>query len=303
MKNLIHSGHYEGELIERHQSGSTVVVSSRWSLALDVQQRGYSILISNNNLTASRKLDEQLSTLQATLEQANRLSTLGQMSASLAHEINQPLASISMNAEASLRWMNRLDPVLTESRLCINAIVNEAQRAAEIIKRIRTLSRKGSVTLSNLDLREVISETMLLLDKEFQRHSVQTSLKVTDETEAWVYGDKIQLQQILINLLVNGIQAMESIETKQRHLSVDLKLQQSHWLIQVQDSGKGIHKSELPLLFDAFYSTKSEGMGMGLSISRSIAEAHDGLLWTDDAAKDGTIFYLQLPRLNPQVVQ
>ncbi|GGP75164.1 ATP-binding protein [Shewanella ulleungensis] len=303
MKNLINSGHYEGELIERHQSGSKVVVSSRWSLALDVQQRGYSILISNNDLTASRKLDEQLSTLQTTLEQANRLSTLGQMSASLAHEINQPLASISMNAEASLRWMNRLDPVLAESRLCINAIVNEARRAAEIIKRIRMLSRKGSVTLSNLDLREVISETMLLLEKEFQRHSVQTSLNVPDETEALVYGDKIQLQQILINLLVNGIQAMESIETKQRYLSVDLKRHQSHWVIQVKDSGKGIDESELPLIFDAFYSTKNEGMGMGLSISRSIAEAHDGLLWTDDATKDETIFYLQLPILHTQVVQ
>ena len=121
------------------------------------------------DLTESRLSEDKLRVLQLALEQANRLSTLGQMSASLAHEINQPLASISMSAEASLRWMNRPEPDLPEINACVTAIVKEAHRAAEVVKRIRTLSKKGTVTLLQLDLREVISESVLLLEKELQR--------------------------------------------------------------------------------------------------------------------------------------
>lgn len=296
MKQLIATGHFEGELTERHQSGQQVVVASRWSVALDAKGKAQSILISNNDLTESRLSEDKLRVLQLALEQANRLSTLGQMSASLAHEINQPLASISMSAEASLRWMNRPEPDLPEINSCVTAIVKEAHRAAEVVKRIRTLSKKGTVTLLQLDLREVISESVLLLEKELQRHHIHSNLQLPD-IQAWVAGDKIQLQQVLINLLVNAIQAMEQTAVSARHLTISLEAEQQNWQLKVADSGAGITADNYPLLFDAFYSTKSEGMGMGLSICRSIAEAHHGLLWAEQKEPPGAVFYLQLPQL------
>lgn len=297
MKQLIATGHFEGELTERHQSGRQVVVASRWSVALDAKGIAQSILISNNDLTESRLSEDKLRVLQLALEQANRLSTLGQMSASLAHEINQPLASISMSAEASLRWMNRPEPDLPEINACVTAIVKEAHRAAEVVKRIRTLSKKGTVTLLQLDLREVISESVLLLEKELQRHHIQINLQLP-EIPVWVAGDKIQLQQVLINLLVNAIQAMEQTPLLKRYLNISLAAEQQNWRLQVADSGSGITAANYPLLFDAFYSTKSEGMGMGLSICRSIAEAHHGLLWAEQKDPPGAVFYLQLPQLS-----
>lgn len=297
MKQLIATGHFEGELTERHQSGQLVVVASRWSVALDAKGKAQSILISNNDLTESRLSEDKLRVLQLALEQANRLSTLGQMSASLAHEINQPLASISMSAEASLRWLNRPEPDLPEINSCVSAIVKEAHRAAEVVKRIRTLSKKGTVTLLQLNLCEVISESVLLLEKELQRHHIQTYLQLPG-LPAWVAGDKIQLQQVLINLLVNAIQAMEQTDLSARHLTISLDAEQQNWQLKVADSGAGITADNYPLLFDAFYSTKSEGMGMGLSICRSIAEAHHGLLWAEQKAPPGAVFYLQLPQLS-----
>lgn len=296
MNQLVATGHFEGELTERHQSGQQVVVASRWSVALDAKGIAQSILISNNDLTESRLSEDKLRVLQLALEQANRLSTLGQMSASLAHEINQPLASISMSAEASLRWMNRPEPDLPEINSCVTAIVKEAHRAAEVVKRIRTLSKKGTVTLLQLDLREVISESVLLLEKELQRHHIQTNMQLPD-IPVWVAGDKIQLQQVLINLLVNAIQAMEQTPLLKRYLSLSVTADQQNWRLKVADSGSGITAVDYPLLFDAFYSTKSEGMGMGLSICRSIAEAHHGLLWAEQKDLPGAVFYLQLPQL------
>ena len=296
MQQLLATGHFEGELTERHQSGRPVVVASRWSVALDAKGKAQSILISNNDLTESRFAEDKLRVQQLALEQANRLSTLGQMSASLAHEINQPLASISMSAEASLRWMNRPEPDLPEISSCVSAIVKEAHRAAEVVKRIRTLSKKGTVTLLQLDLREVISESVLLLEKELQRHHIQISLQLPDRP-LWVAGDKIQLQQILINLLVNAQQAMEQTALSERYLTVTVVPDQQNWLLTVADSGAGITAADYPLLFDAFYSTKSEGMGMGLSICRSIAEAHHGLLWAEQKQPPGAVFCLQLPQL------
>ncbi|GAA0546250.1 hypothetical protein GCM10009098_12300 [Rheinheimera aquimaris] len=301
MQQLLATGHFEGELTEQHQSGRQVIVASRWSVARDAKGKARSILISNNDLTESRQSDDKLRVLQTALEQANRLSTLGQMSASLAHEINQPLASISMSAEASLRWLNRPEPDQVEINSCISAIVKEAHRAAEVVKRIRTLSKKGTITLTQLDLREVISESVLLLDKELHRHHIQSHLTLPQEP-AWIAGDKIQLQQILINLLVNAIQAMEHSALTQRQLSISLTAVLKSWQVTVTDSGTGITPADHPLLFDAFYSTKAEGMGMGLSICRSIAEAHHGSLWAEQRAEPGAAFCLQLPQLTEIVL-
>lgn len=295
MQQLLANGHFEGELTESHQSGRQVIVSSRWSLDFDNKGKIRSVLISNNDLTESRSSEDKLSILQRALEHANRLSTLGQMSASLAHEINQPLASITMNAEALSRWLNRPEPDIPEITSCVAAILKEAQRTAEVVKRTRDLSKKGTSILLKLDLREVISESVLLLDKELQRNHVQTSLLFPDEP-AWVSGDKIQLQQILINLIVNAMHAMEQIPISKRQLDIGIERETEHWRVKVADTGSGISQEVYPLLFDAFYSTKSEGMGMGLSICRSIAEAHNGSLWAEQRTAPGSVFHLQIPQ-------
>jgi len=164
LEQVLSAGQVEAELTERHQSGRAVIVASRWSLARDENGQPQSVLISNNDLTASRENQDRLAKLQAELAQANRLSTLGQMSASLAHEINQPLASVGINAQAALRWLNRPSPELGEVQQCWQAISQEAERAGEVVKRVRAMTRKAPLSLQRLDLQALVRESVLLLE-------------------------------------------------------------------------------------------------------------------------------------------
>jgi signal transduction histidine kinase/ligand-binding sensor domain-containing protein len=241
-----------------------------------------------------RNAEEALRQAHAELIRANRVSTMGELTASLAHEVNQPIAAVVMNANACLRWLSRAEPDLEEARAAASKIAKDAWRAGEIVKRVRLLFKKGTLHRELVDLNEVIREMMLLLNSEANRFavSVRTGLAVGLPC---VMGDRVQLQQVLMNLMMNGIDAMKDMNGT-RELTI-----QSHWdevgqvLISVSDTGVGLPPQQADKIFDAFFTTKTHGTGMGLGISRSIIESNGGHLWATDNSPRGATFYFTLP--------
>ncbi|MGO9419710.1 PAS domain-containing protein [Roseiarcus sp.] len=246
------------------------------------------------DVTERRLGEEALRSARADLERASRLSTMGQLTASIAHEINQPLAAIITNADACLLWLEADRPDLEEARKAATRIVRNGHRASDIIKSVRSLTRKSTREMVSLDINEVIREVIVLMGAEFRRHGVQveTSLRNLDS----VFGDRVQLQQVVLNLIMNGIEAMADSKRGQRRLEIRSTNEESgHVLVAVEDSGPGLSSAQADRLFEAFFTTKPEGMGMGLSICRSIIEAHGGRLWATPNRPNGAIFQFTLP--------
>jgi PAS domain S-box-containing protein len=228
------------------------------------------------DVTATRKAQEALHMAQAELARAARVTALGQMSASIAHEVNQPLAAIATSAAASLRWLTREVPELDEARTCVSHIVEEANRASEVIRSVRDLARRADPKVMSLDINKVIGEAVALVKQEALSHRVTVQLQLAPELPL-VRGDRIQLQQVITNLAINGIQAMASVSDRARVLTIRTEQRESDQiLVAVQDVGIGTEPEGLERLFSAFYTTKTDGMGVGLSICRSVIEAHGG---------------------------
>jgi C4-dicarboxylate-specific signal transduction histidine kinase len=210
--------------------------------------------------------------------------------------VNQPLSAVATNAEAGVRWLNREVPDLDEVRSAIERIKSEAHRASEVIRRIRTLSRKTDPQYVLIDLREVLLESLALVRREIRRHRVNVELS-SASVPVWVQGDRVQLQQVIINLLVNAMQAMSGMNRKERTLLVSLTSgQNSDVALRVQDNGPGISAQHLSSLFNPFFTTKPEGMGMGLSICRSIIDAHGGRIWAESELGHGAALIFSLAR-------
>jgi signal transduction histidine kinase/ligand-binding sensor domain-containing protein len=241
-----------------------------------------------------RHAEEALRQAHAELIRANRVSTMGELTASLAHEVNQPIAAVVMNANACLRWLSRAQPDLEEARAAASKIAKDAWRAGEIVKRVRLLFKKGTLHRELVDLNEVIREMMLLLNSEANQFAVSVRTELAVDLP-WVMGDRVQLQQVLMNLMMNGIDAMKDMNGT-RELTI-----QSHWgevgqvLISVSDTGVGLPPQQADKIFDAFFTTKTHGTGMGLGISRSIIESNGGHLWAADNSPHGARFYFTLP--------
>ena len=220
---------------------------------------------------------------------------MGQLTASIAHEVNQPLAAIIANAAACLSWLDRETPDLNAARRSIDWIINDGNRASEVIRRVRSLANKTSVEKVPLDINEVASEVIALVQREITSHRVtlRTELALT---LPMVLGDRVQLQQVIINLAMNGMEAMQSVVDRPRELVIRSCLDEAQQvLVSVTDCGLGIPAENADLLFDAFFTTKSSGMGMGLSICRSIIEAHGGRLWATANLPHGATFQFTLP--------
>jgi signal transduction histidine kinase len=247
------------------------------------------------DVTATKNAEEALHRSQMQLAHITRITTLGELAASIAHEVNQPLAAITTNAEAGLRWLNRPVPDLDEVRSATERIMSEAHRASEVIRRIRALSRKTVPQHVQVDLRQVLQESVELVRREIQRHRVTLELKVGDRA-LYADGDRIQLQQVIINLLINAMQAMSGMQAKSRKLTVRLSAPPAGGVqLGVQDNGPGVAAQNLPSLFNPFFTTKPEGMGMGLSICRSIIEAHGGRIWAESELGHGALLSFSLP--------
>jgi len=234
--------------------------------------------------------------LEADLAHTNRVSMLGELAASIAHEVNQPLSGVVSNGGACLRWLAADVPNVEEARETARRIVRDGTRAGEVIARIRALAKRAATSRERLDLNETIQDVFDLVRDEATKKSVITQTQFADDLSP-VSGDRVQLQQVMLNLLMNAIEAMSSVSDRARELVITTRnIDRDHVEITVEDSGIGIEADKMDKIFDSFYTTKPGGMGMGLSICRSILQAHGGRLWA--TAKDGTgaIFHLTLPK-------
>jgi C4-dicarboxylate-specific signal transduction histidine kinase len=246
------------------------------------------------NKTLQRE-HEVLETAQAELAHVSRVATLGEMSASIAHEVNQPLSAIAANGEAGLRWLAREVPQTEEAIATLRLIISDAKRASDVVGRIRELVRKAEPEIARLDINELVDAAIALVRREMLGHQVTLELQLAPGLPL-IRGDRIQLQQVIINLLINAVQAMATVEDRTRVVTVRTQKHDAHdVLIAIEDAGIGTSPEFLDRLFNPFYTTKPHGMGLGLSICRSIVEAHGGRIWACRNAGPGMTFKFTIP--------
>ncbi len=247
------------------------------------------------DVTERRAAEEALRGALGDLERASRLNTMGQLTASIAHEINQPLAAIITNAEACLLWLEADRPDLEEARQAATRIVRNGHRAGDIIKSVRALTRKSTPEMISLGINDVIREVIVLIGAEFRRRGVRVDTSLSSDLVSLV-GDRVQLQQVVLNLIMNGIEAMAHPMNGQPRLQISSTNDESGGvLVAIADSGPGLDLTRADRIFEAFFTTKPEGMGMGLSICRSIIDAHGGRLWASPNLPNGAVFQFTLP--------
>ncbi len=259
----------------------------------DGVKRG-TVLVGIVDISDRLAAQDALRKAEADLAHAARVATLGELTASIAHEVNQPLAAIVTNGEAGLRWINRAEPDLDEARAAMRRMIAEGQRASDIIARTRALASNKDPQRAPVALNAAIEDAALLLKRELTSHDVRMILSLSPEAGE-VTGDRVQLQQVVINLALNAIQAMA--EAKVRDLTIATRREGERAVLEVSDTGPGVAAESAKTLFNAFYSTKATGMGMGLSICRSIVEAHGGSIAVEDAPGGGALFRVALPAL------
>jgi PAS domain S-box-containing protein len=258
-------------------------------------QRVEAALLIGRNFTDYVQASEALRAAQTQLAHVNRVTTMGQLTASIAHEVNQPIAGVVTNAYAALRWLGRHPPDLKEVRQSLNSIVKDSNRAGDVIDRIRALVKKTPPRQDQLEINEAILEVIEVTRSELLQNGVALRTELAKDVPL-VRGDRIQLQQIILNLIMNAVEAMRDASTAPRDLLISTVEDKSNSvLVAVRDSGPGLNPGSLERLFDPFYTTKPGGMGMGLSICRSIVEAHGGRLWAGANAPHGASFHFSLP--------
>jgi PAS domain S-box-containing protein len=246
------------------------------------------------DVTAEKRAQEALQQAQAELAHVTRVTTLGELTASIAHEVNQPLAAIITNGEACLRWLGIKTPNLEEARGAVERMIKDGIRAGEVIQRLRALAKKTNPKNAPLDINDVVHDVIGLVQREVLIHRVRLRLDLDSGLDQ-VRGDRVQLQQVIINLIVNSIEAMANV-AEQRELMIGVREHdRDHALVAVQDTGVGIPADQLDRVFNAFFTTKRDGMGMGLSICRSIVEGHGGRLWAFCNEGAGVTFQFTVP--------
>jgi C4-dicarboxylate-specific signal transduction histidine kinase len=241
-----------------------------------------------------RQTVEALRQAQADLARANRVSSMGELSASLAHEVNQPIAAAITDANTCLRWLSRDQPDLQEARAAASRIVQDGRRASEIVKRVRMLFKKDAPPRELVDLNEIIREMLLLLESESTQFSVSLRMVLAADIPQ-VMADRVQLQQVLMNLMTNSFDAMKDTDGTRELTIQSQRGENGQVRISVSDTGVGLPSAQAEEIFGAFFTTKPHGTGMGLRISRSIVESHGGRLWATDNSSRGATFHLTLP--------
>ncbi|WP_334407786.1 trifunctional serine/threonine-protein kinase/ATP-binding protein/sensor histidine kinase [Bradyrhizobium sp. AZCC 2289] len=274
------------------KDGSRVPVLVGATTFGDHQDEGVAFVL---DLTERKHVEGGLRKAQAELAHVMRVTTLGELTASIAHEVNQPLAAVVTNAAACLRWLDRETPDLEEARRTVESIINDGNRAGEVIQRVRALANKTDIEKVPLEVNDVVREVIALVQRELISHQVSLRTEFAPVLPM-ILGDRVQLQQVIINLLMNGIEAMQSVTDRPRELVIRSAQDATRRvLVSVTDSGVGIAAEDADRLFNAFFTTKSSGMGMGLSICRSIVEAHRGRLWATANVPHGATFQFTLP--------
>jgi signal transduction histidine kinase len=241
-----------------------------------------------------KQAEEALRQAQADLAHANRVSSLGELTASLAHEVKQPIAATISNADTCLLWLSRGQPDLEKARAAASRIAQDGRRAVEIVDRVRLLFQKGTLQRELVDLNETIREMMLLLRSEATKFAVLVRTELAADLPQ-VMGDRVQLQQVLMNLMMNSIDAMKDVDGTRELTVKSERGEDGQVLISIRDTGVGLPPQQVDKIFNAFFTTKTHGTGMGLRISRSIVESHGGCLWAGDNSPCGATFHFTLP--------
>jgi C4-dicarboxylate-specific signal transduction histidine kinase len=244
----------------------------------------------------STRRERQYREAQMALAHANRVATIGQLTASIAHELKQPLAAVAIDGGAALRWLARQPPDIDEARSCVERMIKHADRTTHIIGGLRDLTKQNAPRAEVVDLNEAIDEVIALTYSEAVKTGVTLSTRLAPQLPR-VQGDRVQLQQVMLNLIVNSIQAMSDIGEGARELQISIEVVPSEGGVRVgvRDTGPGLSPESHSRLFEPFYTTKPEGMGMGLSICRTIIEAHGGRLWAIPCEPQGALFQFTIP--------
>jgi len=246
------------------------------------------------SVSEQKRAEDALRSAQADLARINRVTTMGELTASLAHEVNQPIAAAVTDAQACLSWLERNPPDVEEARACVQSIVEEASRAAEIVSRIRLLFQKGTPRREPIDVNDVIREMIVLLRHEAKRHAISIREELAPDLPP-VSADRVQLQQVVMNLITNSIDAMKDVDGARALTIKSQPAEPGQLTVCVSDTGVGLPAEHADQIFRAFFTTKAHGTGMGLSISRSIVESHNGRLWAADNGSRGASFHFILP--------
>jgi PAS domain S-box-containing protein len=280
------------------ESGSTVYVRSSGKPFFDASGKFLGYRGTGTDITATIRADhaeQALGEAQAELAHVTRVITLGELTASIAHEVNQPLAAVVANAEACLRWLDRDTPDLAAARRSVEWVINDGCRASDVVRRVRALANKTDIEKVPLDVNNVVREAIALVQRELSNHGVSLRTEFAPGLPT-IMGDRVQLQQVIINLVMNGIEAMQPVMARPRELVIRSGQDETQYVrVSVSDCGIGISADSANRLFNAFFTTKSSGLGMGLSICRSIVEAHGGRLSACPNEGPGATFQFILP--------
>jgi len=301
---VLEKGSWSGEMRFRHFKTGDPIPVLYSAFRIDDPETGQPVNVGNvcRDITDRTRAEEKLRAseqrlLDAQMELAHvmRVTTLGELTASIAHEVNQPLAAVVNAGTACLRWLDGDTPNLDEARHAVKWIINEGNRASEVIRRVRALANKTDIEKVPLDINDVIKDVIALVQRELASQQVSLRMELAPALPMTL-GDRVQLQQVMINLVMNGIEAMQSTTDRPRELVIRSRQDDAHGvLVSVTDCGVGISAENADRLFNAFFTTKASGMGMGLSICRSIIEAHGGRLWTTANVPHGATFQFTLP--------
>jgi C4-dicarboxylate-specific signal transduction histidine kinase len=244
-----------------------------------------------------QRAEQTVRRMEAELAHVGRVTTIGELAASIAHEVSQPLAAVVTNANACLRWMASNPPNMPEAHESVTRILRDGRRAGEVIQRIRALLKKSPPRPTEQNVNEVLGEVLALVQDALTRHRIDARADLGDVPP--VLADRVQLQQVILNLVMNGVDAVNERGDGSRHLVISTRaLDTGEVTMTVRDSGVGVDPAVFDKLFDPFFTTKPEGMGMGLSVSRSIVESHGGRLWASMNDGPGATFHIALPRLS-----
>ncbi|TXR47044.1 PAS domain-containing sensor histidine kinase [Phyllobacterium endophyticum] len=252
----------------------------------------------NLDIDDRRRAEQELRTAHADLAHAMRVAALGEMAASIVHEVNQPITAIVISGGACLTWLGKDPPELAKVRISVEQMVEAGERTGDVVQRLRALAKKGDPQKQLLAINDVIEESLLMVERELTNHGVSVLTELACALPP-LLGDRVQLQQVIVNLILNGVDAMVAAASWPRQLLIRSEQTNDHQVIvAVQDSGIGINPKDMASLFDAFFTTKSHGLGMGLRICRTIIEDHGGILWASRNADTGATFRFSLPMQN-----